>query len=50
MLAGKRALAAYAHEDAVFHFQRARVAKGVALDGSLPAPDEYQGAEVDLPF
>ena len=39
MLAGERALAAYAHEDAVFHFQRALAAKGVALDGSAPAPD-----------
>jgi len=39
-LAGEQALAAYAHEEAVVHFERALVAKGVPLEGTEPATDE----------
>jgi tetratricopeptide (TPR) repeat protein len=38
-LAGERALAAYAWEEALEYFQRGLVAKGVALTGTAPAED-----------
>ena len=43
-LAGERALEAYAHEDALDHFQAGLMALGVDLEGSLPAPDEQSAA------
>ena len=39
LAAGERALASYAHEEALAHFQRALEAKGVPMSGSEPAPD-----------
>ncbi len=39
LLAGERALAAYAHEEALAHFQRGLTAKGVSLVGTEPAND-----------
>jgi len=38
-LAGDRALATYAHEDALAHFQRGLTAKGISLTASEPADD-----------
>ena len=43
-LAGERALAAYAHEEALVHFQRRLTATGVPLTGSEPAPDGQAAA------
>jgi len=43
-LAGERALEAYAHEEALAHFQKGLVAKGVDLEGSIPAPDDESAA------
>jgi DNA-binding CsgD family transcriptional regulator len=39
MLAGERALETHAHEEALGHFQRGLIAKGLDLEGSSPAPD-----------
>ncbi len=39
LVAGERALATYAHEDALAHFQRGLTSKGVSLTGSEPAED-----------
>ena len=44
MLAGERALEAYAHEDALEHFQRGLIAKDLDAEGSLPAPDAEAAA------
>ncbi len=40
LVAGERALAAYAYEEALAHFQRGLVSRGIALTGAQPAPDE----------
>ncbi len=40
LLAGQRALAAYAYEEALTHFERGMASKGIALTGSQTAPDE----------
>ena len=42
--AGERALSGFAFEEALAHFERGLVAKGVALTGSQPAPDEEAAA------
>jgi DNA-binding CsgD family transcriptional regulator/tetratricopeptide (TPR) repeat protein len=39
LMAGERALASHAHEEAVEHFQRGLTAKGVMLEGSEAADD-----------
>ncbi len=39
LLAGERAMAAYAWEDALTHFQRGVAAKGFPLEGAQPAED-----------
>jgi DNA-binding CsgD family transcriptional regulator/RecA/RadA recombinase len=44
LLAGERALAAYAWEDALRHFQRALAANGVPLAGTEPAKDAETAA------
>jgi DNA-binding CsgD family transcriptional regulator len=44
LLAGERALAAYAWEDALSHFERALAAKGVPVDGTEPAKDAEAAA------
>ena len=44
LVAGERALAAYAHEDAQAHFQRGLVAKVVPLEGTEPAKDAEAAA------
>ena len=43
-LAGERALAAYANEEALVHFQRALAAKGVSSEGIDPASDAETAA------
>ena len=40
LVAGERALSAFAFEEALAHFERGLVARGIALTGSQPAPDE----------
>jgi DNA-binding CsgD family transcriptional regulator len=40
LLAGERALAAFAHEEALEHFTQGLVAKQIAVDDDTPAPDE----------
>ncbi|MEE9146617.1 MAG: AAA family ATPase, partial [Candidatus Tectomicrobia bacterium] len=40
LLAGEQALAAYAYEDALAHFERGLVARGIALSGTEAASDE----------
>ncbi len=42
--AGQRALAAYAYEDALFHFERGLVARDITLSGTEAAPDEEAAA------
>jgi tetratricopeptide (TPR) repeat protein len=44
LLAGERALAAYAWEEALAHFQRALAARGVPLSGAEPAADAEAAA------
>ena len=44
LLAGQRALAAYAYEEALAHFERGLVSRDIALSGSQPAPDEEAAA------
>ena len=44
MLAGERALEAYAHEEALEHFQRGLIAKGLDVDGRTPLPDAEAAA------
>ena len=44
LLAGERALAAYAHEEALSHFQRGLTANGGLLIGAEPASDPEQAA------
>ena len=44
LLAGEQALAAYAYEEGLGHFQRALEAKGVPLSGAEPAPDQEAAA------
>jgi DNA-binding CsgD family transcriptional regulator len=44
LLAGERALSAYAYEEALTHFQRGLTAKGVALTGTEPAKDAETAA------
>jgi len=44
LLAGERALATYAHEDALAHFQRGLTAKEVSLTGSETADDAKTAA------
>ncbi|MEE8465077.1 MAG: AAA family ATPase, partial [Dehalococcoidia bacterium] len=39
MLAGERALAAYAHEEALAHFLRGLIAKGLDAEDTMPAAD-----------
>ena len=43
-LAGERALEAFAHEDALRHFQRGLIAKGLDEEGSMPVPDAEAAA------
>ncbi len=45
LMAGDRALSAYAHEDALAHYQRALLARGVPVIGNEPAEDA-QAAEL----
>ena len=40
LMAGERALATYAYEDAVTHFERGLVARSISLSGTEPAADE----------
>ncbi|PKB71278.1 MAG: hypothetical protein BZY87_06135 [SAR202 cluster bacterium Io17-Chloro-G6] len=44
LLAGERALATYAYEDALVHFERGLVARGISLSGTEAAPDEEAAA------
>jgi tetratricopeptide (TPR) repeat protein len=44
LLAGEKALANYAWEEALAHFQRGLVAKGVPLEGTSPATDAEEAA------
>ncbi|MEE8158073.1 MAG: protein kinase, partial [Dehalococcoidia bacterium] len=44
LLAGERAQAAYAWEEALSHFERALAAKGVAFEDAGPAMDEEEAA------
>jgi predicted ATPase len=44
MLAGERALEAYAQEEALEHFRRGLIAKGLDVDGSAPAADSETAA------
>ncbi|MEE8466379.1 MAG: AAA family ATPase, partial [Dehalococcoidia bacterium] len=44
LLAGERALAAYAHEDALTHFEKGLAARGIDLSGNEAAPDEEAAA------
>jgi tetratricopeptide (TPR) repeat protein len=44
LLAGEGALAAYAYEEALAHFQRGLEAKGVPLEGNEPARDAEEAA------
>jgi tetratricopeptide (TPR) repeat protein len=39
LVAGQRALAAYAYEEALAHFERGLVSRGITLTGSQTAPD-----------
>ena len=43
-LAGERALETYAHEEALGHFQRGLLAKGLEVEGATPAPDAEAAA------
>ena len=47
ILAGERALEAYAHGEALGHFQRGLAAKGLDVEGAMPVPDPEAAA---LPF
>ena len=44
LLAGEQALAAYAFESSLLHFQQGLVAKDVPVDGTEPAPDSEAAA------
>ena len=44
LLAGQRALAVYAYEEALAHFERGLASKGIALTGSEPATDSEAAA------
>jgi tetratricopeptide (TPR) repeat protein len=44
LLAGERALSSYAYEDALAHFERGLVARGIPLLGAEEAPDEEAAA------
>ena len=44
LLAGERALAAYAYEDTLAHFERGLVARGLPLSGTEAASDEEAAA------
>jgi len=44
LLAGERALASYAYEDALAHFERGLVTRGIPLLGTEEAPDEEAAA------
>ena len=44
LLAGERALEAYAHEEALRHFQRGLIAKGLDVEGATPVPDAEAAA------
>ncbi|MCI0795115.1 MAG: hypothetical protein J4O03_16750, partial [Chloroflexi bacterium] len=44
LLAGEHALAAYAYEDALAHFERGLVARGITLSGTEVASDEQAAA------
>ncbi len=44
LLAGERALATHAHEEALAHFERALAAKGVSSEGTHPASDAEAAA------
>ena len=43
-LAGERAVASYAYEDAIAHFERGLIARDIALSGTQTAPDEEAAA------
>ena len=43
-LAGERALASHAYEDAITHFERSLVARDITLSGTEAAPDEEAAA------
>ena len=44
MLAGERALEAHAHEEALEHFQRGLIAKGLDVEGAMPVADAEAAA------
>ena len=44
LLAGERALSGLASEEALAHFERGLVSRGITLTGSQPAPDEAAAA------
>jgi len=44
LLAGEQAIASYAYEDALAHFERGLAGKGVELTGTEPAPDAESAA------
>ncbi|MCH8350568.1 MAG: AAA family ATPase [Chloroflexi bacterium] len=44
LLAGERGLASYAYEDALTHFERGMVARGIIPSGTEAAPDEESAA------
>lgn len=44
LIAGERALATHAYEDALAHFERGLIAKEIDLTGAGPAPDEETAA------
>ena len=44
LLAGERALSGFAFEEALAHFERGLVSRGITLTGSQPAPDEEAAA------
>ena len=44
LLAGEQALDAYAHEEAIQHFQRALTARNIPRAGTEPAPDAEAAA------
>ena len=50
LVAGERALAAYAWEDAHAYFQRGLAGRGIAPDDTLPAPLARRAESAPLPI
>ena len=44
LLASERAMASYAHEEGLAHFERGLVSRGITTTGSQPAPDQETAA------